>query len=274
MSFSEAEIQSAAGELIGAVELVLRTLRGEHAGYGLEHTLEALSLYAWSGQVPQHGDVGELLTELSVAGELLTGSLIDTGGHRLVTRETVELIERIQKAADARYNIDNGGHVTMEGLAALAGVTDRAVRAATSSKNPRAMPITKRGHWTFIAAEHALAWLTARSDFIPTQATDRSPRAAVLLASPDVGTAWRQWRTARDESVEAVAEALAWSPDQLDAYRSVEGGARGDHDLLLTPQDWQKLAVHFGSDEAPDVAAVTYRKLLKSYADWRIAQTD
>lgn len=267
-------VASSATELIDAVEEVLATLKGDRETHDIRSLLEYLSLYAWSGVTPDPIDVRDLLTEVCVAGEVLAGSLIDASGSDLVSRETVEHINRIQKAAQARNDLDQGDAITIESLAVLAGVSERTIRAATNSKNPNAIPITKDGHWTLIEAPHALKWLSGRSDFVPTQGADSRPRIAALAGSLDVGAAWKKWRESRKVAIEKLTEELAWSADQTASYSAIESGTAGEAYLALSPTFWRQLAEHFESLEPSEVAALTFRRLAGAYADWRIAQSD
>lgn len=267
-------IASSGTELIEAVEEVLATLKGDREASNIESLLKYLSLYAWSGVTPDPFDVRDLLTEFCVAVELLAGSLIDASGSNLVSRETVEFINRVQKAAQARWDLDQGEAISIESLAVLAGVSERTIRSATNSKNPNAIPIRKEGHWTLIEAPQALKWLSGRSDFVSTQGADSRPRITALAASLDVGAAWKQWRESRKVAIEKLAEDLAWSADQTASYADIEAGTVGEAYLALSPGVWRQLAQHFESPEPSEVAALTYRRLAGAYADWRIAQSD
>src|SRR5690606_29673536 len=113
--------------------------------------------------------VEELIHELCVIEEVLRGNFMTASGDNLLAAPSRTFIQRVLTAAFARSNVDRGTPVTIEQLAALARVTERTVRAATSTTNPNPLPITKDGHWTYIEARDARAWLSARRDFRPTR---------------------------------------------------------------------------------------------------------
>lgn len=262
----------AANELTEAVTTLLETLKGDAGALDINSCFESLSAYAWSGVAPDDPNwIEERLHEISVAVELLRGNLISPAGDSLVSDDVVEFIHRLANAAHARHAIDEGQQVSTEWLAALARVSERTIRAATNSKNPNAIPITKEGHWTFIEAAHALEWLAKRKDFVPTRAADNRPRAAVLQRELRAGSAWRMWRESRGESVEDLARQLGWSPEDAASYSDVESGSPGEAFIALPPAFWRDLAAHFESEEPEAVAALTYRALAAAYVDWRLA---
>ncbi len=264
----------AAAEVVSAVTTVLEALKGEGDALPINELLELLSDYAWLGVTDGPDQVLGYLHDISVAVELLKGSLITPSGDPLVSRDTVELIDRITNAAHARYNLDEGEAVTIEWLAALARVSERTIRSATNSKSPNAMPITKDGHWTFIEAPHALEWLSGRSDFKPTQIADHRPRTATLANSMHMHETWKKWRESQNISIDELSREMEWSQDQTSSYRLFEAGSTGQVALSLAPAFWRKLAARFDSAESSDVAALTYRRLAAAYGEWRIAQPD
>lgn len=268
---SPAQTARAAAEIVEAVDVLAATFRGEGDAPPLGDLLEEARLYAWSG-IPGRSHALDLLHELSVPVELLRGDLVTPFGDGLVAQETRDLVRRITNASHARRYIDEGESVSIEWLAALAGVTERTIRAATNPRHPNAIPITKDGHWTYIEAAQALKWLSQRKDFVPTQGTDNRPRTAVLAGSITVGEAWRNWREGRDIGIDTLAKQLGWSAGQIASYESVETGAPGEKWLDLSPRFWNELADHFESAESAEVAGLTYRKLALAYADWRIAE--
>lgn len=265
----------ASTEILEAVHTVHRTLKGEETSLDLESLLRHLIDYAWSGvsDADPNWIVG-LLHDICVPVELLGGSLMTPAGEDLVSKESVELIKRVANAANARYSLDEGHALTIEWLAALANVSDRTIRSATSSSNPNAIPITKDGHRTFIEAPHALEWLSGRKDFVPTQRPDNRPTTTGLIRAAQPGDAWKEWREARDLTVEDLARQLGWISGQAGAYQQIESGIPGDDMLTLLPVFWHALASHLDSEDPGAVAALTYRKLATAYADWRVAQTN
>lgn len=262
---------AAADELTNAVAEVLSTLRGEETAQALEHLLSNLAAYAWLGVGAEDSNyIEQMLTEISVVIELLGGNLMNCSGETLVSQDTRQYIHRVASAANARHNIDNDGQVTIEWLAALANVSERTVRAATSSSNPNGMPIVKDGHWTFIEGAHALRWLSQRKDFIPTQVADDKPRAAMLRAGVQVGEQWRKWRLAHELSVDKLAKSLEWSDEQMRLYSLVESGEWHQDVLNLGPSFWNALALRLSSEEPGEVAIATFKALTDGFFAWRV----
>lgn len=262
----------ASTELTGAVETVLRTLRGEESSPDLESLLQHLADYAWSGISSADPNwIPTLLHDICVPAELLTGSLMTAAGDELVSKDTIEFVKHVQNAANARSTIDEGNPITIEWLAALANVSERTIRTATSPSNPNAIPITKEGHWTYIEAPHALEWLSSRKDFVPTQRPDNRPVTTGLLRAARPGDAWKEWRESRSLTTADLARELGWTTAQTSAYEKVESAKPGEDMLTLLPDFWRQLAAHLESEEPDAVAAMTFRQLAAAYADWQLA---
>ena len=264
----------AATEIREAVDTLQRTFKGEETSPDLGSLLRYLVDYAWLGVSDADPNwILGLLHDVCVPAELLNGALMSPSGEALVSKETSDFIKRLQSAANARRALDEGNQITIEMLAALANVSDRTIRTATSSNNPNAIPITKDGHWTFIEAAHALEWLSRRKDFVPTQRPDNRPTTTGLIRALRPGDAWKEWREARGLTVDELAKELGWTYGQAGAYQKIESGIPDDDMLDLLPDFWRDLAAHLGAEDAGAVAALTYRKLASAYADWRVAQT-
>lgn len=262
----------ASTELTGAVETVLRTLRGEESSPDLESLLQHLADYAWSGISSADPNwIPTLLHDICVPADLLTGSLVSAAGDELVSKDTIEFVKHVQNAANARSTIDEGNPITIEWLAALANVSERTIRTATSPSNPNAIPITKEGHWTYIEAPHALEWLSSRKDFVPTQRPDNRPVTTGLLRAARPGDAWKEWRESRSLTTADLARELGWTTAQTSAYEKLESATSDEDMLILLPDFWRHLAAHLKSEEPDAVAALTYRQLAAAYADWRLA---
>lgn len=267
-----ARVTQASSEVTGAVEKVLRTLRGEESSPDLESLLQYLAEYAWSGITSADTNwIPTLLHDICVPVELLTGRPVTATGDELVSKDTIEFVKSVQNAANARNAIDEGNPITIEWLAALANVSERTIRTATSPSNPNAIPITKEGHWTYIQAPHALEWLSSRKDFVPTQRPDNRPTMSGLLRVTQPGQAWRDWRESRELSPNDLARELGWTSQQREIYEGIESGTATENMLTLSPEFWRHLAAHLESEDPDAVAALTYRQLAAAYADWRLA---
>ena len=242
---------------------------------GFVYRIDDLSLGGLSVTIMGDGGARYFYTHFeSVPVELLGGFLMSPAGENLVSKETVEFVKRVANAANARHSLDEGHALTIEWLAALANVSDRTIRSATSSSNPNAIPITKDGHWTFIEAPHASEWLSGRKDFVPTQRPDNRPTTTGLIRAAQPGDAWKEWREARGLTIGDLARKLGWTSGQAAAYQQIESGIPDDDMLTLLPAFWHALAAHLDSEDPGAVAALTYRKLATAYADWRVARTN
>jgi hypothetical protein len=187
--------------------------------------------YAWLGKAPRHGHVDDLVTDLAAIGQFFS---VDSGmdAHDRSLPYSViggipsnEILASLCRAAHARWAISSDMDVSLPDLAALARVSDKTIRMAANPKVPGALKTKKLGNRTVVSPEDALAWLSRRPDFRPTDTSTAAPGGA-LVAVPD------QLRNARQsaESAERFAAALAASGIPQDTWMSLEGGA-GHPDL-------------------------------------------
>ncbi|MGZ8212887.1 MAG: helix-turn-helix domain-containing protein [Methylosarcina sp.] len=90
---------------------------------------------------------------------------------------TKGLIDRIEDSkykflfdvSNARAALDNGDDLSLKELAILAGVDERTVRNAASSKDATSLKTKKSGGSTIVDSEEAKRWLASRPDFKPTE---------------------------------------------------------------------------------------------------------
>lgn len=258
---------AAASELQSAMETILSQLRGETHGPALPSLLEDLCLYAWYGE--GHDYAIDRLHEAGTVEALLDGRFQDAPGNGLLSDENRDLIQKIINAAGTRFNLHEGYLVTIEGLAALANVSERTIRAATNSSNPNAIPITKSGHRTLIEPEHALAWLAGRRDFVQTRGLSDKPSAAALGTGAKVGERWKAWRESRHLPLTDLAAQLGWSAAETEIYASIESGD-ASRAMELTPGFWSRLAVHFEAEDPTTLAISSFRYLSQEHAEARL----
>lgn len=273
MMQNEIQMARRAGEeLVQAVTQTLAELTGQRDSPPAPDLCAELAAYAWEGTPPGPSETSlqERLHEIAVLVELLGGTLITPAGDSLMSPESASLIIRLANAATARDNIDEGDTVTIEQLAALARVTERTVRGATSTTNPDPLPIIKVGHWTYIEAKDALAWLSKRRDFQPTQKRERTPNVMSFRAAQPVGALWHQWRSAAELSIEELAQRLQWDSEQISSYRQLEEGATKRGSLDLSPTFWRDLALSLGATQPEEVARLTYQHVAQEYARQRV----
>lgn len=271
MKYQAQDARSAGQELLGAMQEVLTHLTGQGDGPSAPDLCEEMAAYAWSGVLPGACDttLDERMHEICVVDELLAGSFINPTGDGLLSDDSRNLLKHVITAATARKTMDEGHDMTIEQLAALAGVTERTVRGATSSTNPDPLPITKDGHWTYIRAEDALAWLSNRSDFQPTQNRAGAPSIETLSGARPMGEIWQHWRQTAGHSIDDLARELKWKKLQTSAYMQLEQCVITDETIDLSPSFWRDLARCLDAADPDSVAALTYQRLLVDFARQR-----
>lgn len=269
---SRIEASRKAGEaLIEATRDVLGAMEGGEAGFGLMPVCEALAQYAWDGTWHSDSvDVLDYLHDIGTAVELLSGRFMLPAGADCLSEENRRAIELVATAAQARWSLSEGVDIRIEDLAALAGVAERTIRAATNPSTPHAIPITKQGHWTWIQAKDALEWLSRRKDFMPTRLVGLGPQASLLHSSESLGHACRQWRSQKNVPIKVLAKQLTWTPAQTAGYAQLEDGQVTEETLLLTPATWQAYAERLDIEEPTQFAAKAFRLTTIAYAEARI----
>ncbi|MCF7971157.1 MAG: helix-turn-helix domain-containing protein [Methylococcaceae bacterium] len=75
----------------------------------------------------------------------------------------------LHSLACARWTLDNGDCLSIKEMALLAGVDERTIRNAASSKEDNKLITKKSGSSTIIENEEAIRWLDSRPDFKHTQ---------------------------------------------------------------------------------------------------------
>lgn len=268
-----AAARRAAVNTVAAVDQIHAALsgRGPHGlGLALPGVVAALADYAWRGIKPSEGlDVLDLRHEIGTAVELLGGHFMRPGGETLLGPSDRDAIAQVAAAAEARADLDEGEPIRIDALAALAGVAERTIRAATNPSRPNAIPIVKDGHWTWIEARHALEWLSRRSDFAPTRAS-HSPQVTSMDTLDALANACRAGRARRGVDIEQLASALEWSLEQVAGYRAIEASLANAASLSLSPSAWRAFAAHVGIADSAAFAARAYRVVALACADENI----
>lgn len=227
-----------------------------HSNAYVEIVAFTMADYAWNGVVPANDHIEDMLAELSVAVELLNGNFMLPDGSDYLSAPQKEAIRRLGNAADARWNLDQGHSIRIEQLAALAGVAEKTVRAATNPKGAQPLPVTKNGYWTLIEAEDALAWLVRRNDFRSTHHDKNDPEPSLVTDPDTLASICRNWRTQTGLTIEKLGAALKWSEAQLSAYRGIESQAPGDVIAQFPPRVLHQLGLHL---QLPDPAAFAHQ---------------
>jgi hypothetical protein len=131
--------------------------------------------YAWFGTLPPGIHPCDLATDMQLAAQFAKGQVaLDTHDLRDFTYDKIkglpadEIIAALANAVHARFAIEEGFSIPLEGVAALARVSDKTIRTAANPRLPGALKTTKNGNRTEVEAEDALEWLLKRPDFKPT----------------------------------------------------------------------------------------------------------
>jgi transcriptional regulator with XRE-family HTH domain len=136
---------------------------------------------------------------------------------------TKDLIDHIEDskykflfdAANARVTLDNGDYLSLKEIALLAGVDERTVRNAASSKDANSLKTKKSGGSTIVDNDEAKRWLANRPDFKPTEyiedTTLDTPR--YFEDATGFGRYLIHRRTELGLAIEEVADAIDVSTD-------------------------------------------------------------
>lgn len=115
----------------------------------------------------------------------------------------------------ARWTLDNGDSLNLKELALLAGVDERTVRNAASSKDVNSLKTKKSGGSTIVDNDEAKRWLVNRPDFKPTEyiedTTLDTPR--YFEDATGFGRYLVHRREELDLTIENIADAIGVSTD-------------------------------------------------------------
>ena len=133
--------------------------------------------YAWLGSLAVGLHAVDLTTDMTTFADFLKGSTaMETHDSQDFSYSTFkglpsnEILISLASAVYARFAIEDGYDIPLEGVAALARVSDKTIRTAANPRFPDALKTVKQGNRTYVQAEDALDWLLRRPDFKPTQA--------------------------------------------------------------------------------------------------------
>lgn len=258
--------RQAAEELLTA----LNVLHKELDEVGLPHVAARVADYAWGGYAfsnAQGDHLVDALHELSSAAELCEASFMLPSGDELFSQENRSLIRQLMSAANARTALDNGESIRVEELAALARVAEKTVRMATNPSRPGSIRVRKEGHWAFIDASEALAWLQRRDDFQPTRVRGEKADQPLIGDAAGLASACERWRKQKAANIEILAKALRWTVPQSKAYVQIEAGELTDQMTRFPPETLQALGKFLGMPHPEDFARQAFRVLAAQYAE-------
>ena len=234
----------------------------------LPYVSRRLAEYAYQGVGFENDNaLSEALHELSSAEELVKASLMLPDGTTHWGEEDRQIIERLSKAARARQSLDQGGSVTVDELAALARIAEKTVRMATNPAKPGSMRVTKDGHWAYIEAAEALAWLGRRSDFVSTSQSASFAQPTTIEDARSLADICLRGRERVGTDVAGLASALGWADAQRKAYEQLEAGQIHGQMTQFPPKLLLAMAEHFGLPQPHDFARQAYRVLALRHAD-------
>jgi len=232
---------------------------------GLDDTVARLATYAWEGTWSgQDDDLLDALSELSTAVEATRGRFLLPDGTELFSTDDAAQLLLLQNAATARRELAEDGLITVETLAALAGVAEKTVRMATSPRSANPLKVTKQGHWTVITASDALAWLQRRGDFNPTRMDAAMP---VLSVTADVAGAIKKRMAQVGTTPDAVARSANLNKAAADAFAKFLAGSAADASAKLRPSHLKAVADALEMGDPVGFATKAYRLIALEAAD-------
>lgn len=257
--------RDAARELLTALDQLHRELDE----VGLPHVAERIAEYAWGGHAFD-SDAGLLnaMHDLSSANEVCGGNLMLPSGDDLLAQENKTLLRQLMNAADARMALDNGESIRVEGLAALARVAEKTVRMATNPSRPGSIRVRKEGHWAYIDAPEALAWLQRRDDFQPTHKHKLKSNQAPISKASDLASTCMYWRKQKGMDVDRLGKSLKWTAAQRKAYLHIESGELTDQMTRFPPKTLHALGEAIGIPQPNEFAREAFNVLAAEYAKY------
>ena len=234
----------------------------------LSSGVTALADYAWQGDgfaSPER--LEQALSELAMAEELCAANFILPNGNELLPEDAKDALRQLSLAANARKSLDAGESVDIKELAALARVAEKTIRMATHSTRPGAMRVRKDGHWAYIEAAEALAWLRRRNDFHPTREGGDSLDQMAISNAEELTATCKRWTQLANSAPEALASALGWSAAQTKAYDRLLAGDITDQMTRFPPQTLRALAEHLHMPKPREFAREAFRVLAMKHAD-------
>lgn len=265
--------------LIAALIDVLTTVSGKRVSLeeddavttlDLATTLELLDGFAREGVWPfEPTQLDDALHEISVAVELLEGNLVTPGGESLVSPEEKTSLNQIVTAAIARKDLHEGEGIDINELAALAGVAEKTVRAATNPKSPNPLVVRKMGHWSVVEASDALAWLSRRPGFKPTrfETVAKAPPELQVDTAASLAEACGHYLAKAGARLDFLAPRLGWSADVHDAFAAIVEGRAAEAFASLSAKQLKAFGESVGMASPTSFAAAAYRVLASEHAE-------
>lgn len=275
--------EAAINQLAQALRLVLATITGKEVALVDGTDAPLTDLAATTGELAVYGQEGEwsqeptrleeALHEIGAITELLSGNFMLPDGTDLFDQEARRTLNRIINAAHARKQLDDDGELSIEQLAALAGVAEKTIRSATSRSAANPIPVDNRKHRAWIKAGDARAWLSRRPDFKPTRFRNDGPSQPLINDPATLVQACRTWLTHADISLDTLGTGLGWPVHAVDALRAVIDRRPEAGFQALSPALLKQFASRVGMPQPDEFARQAYRVLAIAHAE-SLAQSE
>ncbi|GHD72586.1 hypothetical protein GCM10007164_20370 [Luteimonas padinae] len=276
---SRSEAESLVQELASAMTQVLGVITGkrpvlvespEDSLTNLITTVGDLAVYAWEGE--WRGSQSQLATALHEVGtisELLPAGFMHPDGTDLIDIRQKQALERLINAAHARHALDDDEELSIEWLAALAGVAEKTIRAATSRGASNPIPVENRKHRAWIKAEDALAWLSRRPDFKPTRFRGDGPDQPLITDTATLAQTCKCWLEHAGTDATTLASTNGWPAEVTHALAAIAARKPEAAFTALSPALLKQFAEFTGMPQPGEFARQTYRLLALAHADAR-----
>lgn len=206
--------------------------------------LPLLAEFAWKGE--WYGNdisLSEALTEVSPLCEVLGTNFMDAFGEPLLPDDAKALIDRVVTAAHARFSLHQAEDIDVQGLAALAQVSEKTVRMAANPKLPDHLKTESGpGNRTYISAGMALAWLRERKDFRETRFDLGKSEQPSIQSVEDLAALCAMFRKRAGLTIDELRKALKWKASEALAYQNLENGVLRPESSLFTIVELWKLS--------------------------------
>lgn len=264
-------------DLTEALRLIIATITGKEVVFvdgpnppltDLAATAGDLAAYAWEGEW-NHEPIrlDESLHEIGTIAELLPANFMLPDGSMLFGDEQKLALNRIINAAHARKHLDEGHELTIEWLAALAGVAEKTIRAATSRSAANPIPVDNRKHRAWIKAADALAWLSRRPDFKPTRFRADGPGQPLINDPATLAETCKSWLQHAGMSPDSLEAELDWATPTADALRAIIHRKPEAAFEALSPALLKQFSARTGMPQPDEFARQAYRLLAITHAE-------
>ena len=162
----------------------------------------------------------EALCEIPLESHVAVSLAPSIDFHRLP--EPKDMCRIVLDHALARWTLLRGDDLTVGEIAILAGLAEKTIRMAANPKVKDPLITFKDGHNTYVKADEALRWLSARPGFRVTVMSDDVQHARPYTSLRTLAWQCRGLREMRKISQNQLLDRLKWSRAARCAYRQLE----------------------------------------------------